>query len=78
MYAGYPIIWDSKIQYPITLSTNESEYIEISTALHEVIGIVNLLGNTKGSGFNVHTNNLKITCSTFEDNKSCIGISTTH
>ena len=43
IYAGWPIIWDSKMQYLIALSTTEAEYIIISTTLCEVIGIVNLL-----------------------------------
>ena len=40
--AGFPSIWKSKIQYITTLSTTEAEYIALSTALREVIGIIHL------------------------------------
>jgi hypothetical protein len=37
MYAGYPITWGSKMQTEIALSTTESEYRALSTAMQEVI-----------------------------------------
>ena len=43
MYSGCPIIWASKIQYLIALSTTEVDYIVLSTALCKVIRIINLL-----------------------------------
>ena len=78
MYSGCLIIWASKIQYLIVLSITESEYTELATAFCEVIGIFNILEELKGNGFNVHTNNTKATCHTFEVNKICIGIDTNH
>ena len=72
MYASCPIIWASKIQYFIALSTTEAEYIALSTTLLEVIEIVNLRKELKVNGFNVHTNTSKVTCCIFEDNKICI------
>ena len=42
-YAGCPILWKSKMQSLIALSTTEAEYIALSTALREVIAIINLL-----------------------------------
>ena len=56
IYDGCPIIWASKMQYWFALSTTEDEYIALSTVLSEVIGIVNLLEELKGNGFNIHTN----------------------
>ena len=43
MYAGCPIIWRSSMQKLVALSTTEAEYIELSSALREVIAIINLL-----------------------------------
>ena len=37
MYAGCPILWSSKLQSKISLSTTEAEYIALSQAVREVI-----------------------------------------
>ena len=66
------------MQYLITLSITEVEYITLPTALCEVIVILNLLEELKENSFNVHSSALKVTCCTFEDNKSCIYIETNH
>ena len=50
-YAGCPIIWKSKVQSLIALSTIEAEYIALSTALREVITIIRLLEDLKLQGF---------------------------
>ncbi len=78
MYAGCPIIWASKIQSLIALSTTEAEYIALSTALREVIAVMNLLQELQGQGFIFNTNVPTIKCKVFEDNKSCIEIATNH
>ena len=43
MYAGCPLVWASKLQTEVALSTAESEYIALSTALREVIPAMNLM-----------------------------------
>ena len=78
LYAGCPILWGSKMQTLIALSTTEAEYIALSTALREVIGIVNLMEELKGRGFNLSHSTPKVVCRTFEDNQSCIQIATNH
>ena len=78
LYAGCPIIWGSKMQQLIALSTTEAEYIALSTALRDVIHVIHLLEELQGHGFNIHHPTPKITCRTFEDNKSCIEIATNH
>jgi Reverse transcriptase (RNA-dependent DNA polymerase) len=40
---GVPICWGSKLQTEIALSTMEAEYIALSTATREVLGLQNLL-----------------------------------
>jgi hypothetical protein len=42
-YAACPLIWASKMQTEMALSTTEAEYISLSTALREVIPIIDLL-----------------------------------
>jgi hypothetical protein len=78
MYAGCPIIWASKMQPLIALSTTEAEYIALSSSLREVIGVMNLMTELKERKFNFHHPTPRIVCRTFEDNKSCIEIATNH
>ena len=42
-YSGCPILWTSKLQTEIALSTAEAEYIAISQAMRETIPLMNLL-----------------------------------
>jgi hypothetical protein len=43
MFAGYPLIWSSKLQTEIALSSTKAEYIALSTATREVIHLVDFL-----------------------------------
>lgn len=78
IYAGCPIVWASKMQPLIALSTTEAEYIALSTALREVIGIMNLVNELKQNKFDLLSDTPKMVCRTFEDNQSCIEIATNH
>ena len=40
---GCPVIWTSKLQTEIALSTAEAEYIALSQATREIIPLINLL-----------------------------------
>ncbi len=50
-YAGVPIIWASKLQTQIALSTTEAEYIALSCALRDVIPIMQVVNEVKKRGF---------------------------
>jgi hypothetical protein len=54
MYNNCPIIWASKLQTSVALSTCEAEYVTMSTALHEVIPLMRLL-NTIVDVWNIDT-----------------------
>ena len=43
LYAGWPIIWSSKLQTEIALYTAESEYIDMSQALCESLPVQQLV-----------------------------------
>ncbi len=43
MYAGCPLVWVSKLQTEVALSTTESEYIALSQAMRELIPLLGLL-----------------------------------
>lgn len=50
-YAGCPILWSSKLQSTIALSTTEAEYMAVSSAMHEMIYLLNLIDELRSSGF---------------------------
>ena len=43
MYANYPIIWASRIQTEIALSTTEAEYIALSKLMRGVLPFMNIM-----------------------------------
>ena len=43
MYANCPILWVSRLQTEIALSTAEAEYIALSQSLRDVISLITLL-----------------------------------
>jgi hypothetical protein len=73
-YAGCQIIWASKLQTEIALSTTESEYYALSTSLREVIPLINLLKEIKGHGINMYTKAPKIHYKVFEVNSGALEI----
>ncbi len=72
-YAGCPVLWTSKLQTEIALSTAEAEYIALSTAMREVIPFIYLLKELSFI-FELHLPEAKVHCKVFEDNRSCISI----
>ena len=78
MYAGCPILWASKLQSCIALSSTESEYYSLSTAIREVIPIMELAKEMKEHGFDVGTTEPKVHCKVFEDNSGALEIATVH
>ena len=77
-YAGCPILWKSKPQSITALSTTEAEYIALSSALREVIGIIHLLEDLNKEGLPIHCATPIVRCRTFEDNMSCLKMATNH
>ena len=71
LYANCLIIWSSKLQTEIALSTTESEYIALSQSLRDVLPLIDLLNELKGV-LPVSTISSKVHCTVFEDNVGCI------
>ena len=74
MYAGCLITWVSKMQTEIALSTTESEYIALSSAMREVILFLGLMKETAGL-FVLLTRDPVFCCTVWEDNEICITVS---
>ena len=72
-YAGCPILWKSKLQTEIALSTTESEYIALSQAMRDVIPMMALLLEINKL-IDLHIPKPEIHCKVFEDNNSCIAV----
>jgi len=78
MYAGCPILWGSRLQSLIALSSTEAEYYALSTATREVIPVMELAKEMKQLGFDVGTTEPKVHCKVFEDNSGALEIATVH
>ena len=75
-YAGCPVMWSSKLQTEIALSTAEAEYIALSSAMRETIPLMSLLTEIS-CVFELHNPNPKVLCQIYEDNESCIAMAKT-
>jgi len=68
-YAGCPMIWASKMQTEIALSSTEAEYIALSQSMREVLPIMWLLEEAQKKGIKVNAKPCKVHCKVFEDNE---------
>jgi hypothetical protein len=76
-FRNIPVLWKSKIQTEIALSTMESEYIALSTAMRSLVHLRALLFEI-GQHHNVSVKQRMSTISTvFEDNQACHILATT-
>ena len=69
LYAGAPILWVSKLQTEIALSTTEAEYIALSHSMRDLIPTKNLL-HELAVFFNIPAPDIVTSCTVFEDNAS--------
>ena len=74
LLAGCPIIWASKLQSQIALSTTEAEYIALSMSLRDTIPVMNLLKELKARNFCIVSTTTNVHCTAFEDNNGALEI----
>jgi hypothetical protein len=72
MYANCPILWASKLQTFITLSTTEAEYVALSSVLRETIVIMNFLKEIEEKGIVEVSHVPDVYCKVFEDNSGAL------
>ncbi len=70
-YAGCPVLWSSKLQTEIALSTAEAECIALSSAMREVIPFMCLIKELPFI-IELHLPDPQVHCKVFEDNGSSI------
>ena len=71
-FAVCPIVWTSKMQTEIALSTTEAEYIALATAMCDVIPLRALLNELNSNGLIPTFGKTSVQCTIFEDNASCL------
>ena len=70
MIGNTPVIWQSKLRSEISLSTFESEYIALSTALRDLMPFKNLMEISLGIGLCPHIIS-SVNSAIWEDNAAC-------
>jgi hypothetical protein len=75
--AGCPIVFFSKLQTEIALSSTESEYVALSQSLREVLPLMELVTELKTAGFDVPGANPQVHCTAFEDNNGALEMAQT-
>ena len=78
MMAGCLVMWASKLQTQITLSSCESEYICLSQSLREVILMMAFVQELKDWEYIEDYMRPKVHCKSFEDNSGCVEMATVH
>ncbi len=71
-FAKCPIIWSSKLQMEISLSTTEAEYIALSQAAWETLPILSLAREAAQRGLIQDEEKPIIQCKMFEDNQGAV------
>jgi hypothetical protein len=71
-YAGCPIVWASKLQPEVALSSSESEYAALSASLREVIHLMQLVAEAKDLGWETFVGKPTVHCKVFEDNSGAL------
>jgi hypothetical protein len=73
-YAGCPMLWASKMQTEIALSSTEAEYIALSQSMREILPLMWLLEEVQARGIKVNAKPCKVHCRVFKDNEWAIEI----
>jgi hypothetical protein len=76
-FCGCPIVWASKLQTEFCLSSTESEYVSLSTALREVLPLIAILEEMKANGIISKSYIPKVFCKLFEDNSGALEMART-
>ena len=71
-YASCPIIWASKLQSQVALSTTEGEYIAMSMALRDAIPLMELIHEMRERKFDIINTQPYVYCKVFKDNSGAL------
>ena len=71
-YANCPIIWCLKLQSTIALSITETEYMALSMAMHEILFLMNLIGEIRCYSIDLTGTKPTIKCNVYKGNSGAI------
>jgi hypothetical protein len=71
-YAGCPLLWLSKLQTEITLSSTKAKYIALSQPMCNLLPIQALFQEIQDNGFELDLPKPTVHCTVFEDNVGAI------
>jgi hypothetical protein len=77
-FAACPIVWISKLQSQIALSTTEAEYISLSQSLRDAIPLMQLIKEMNGLGITTYSEVPRVYCKAFEDNSGALEMAKVH
>ena len=75
-FMGCPILWVSKLQTEIALSTTEAEYIALSQTMRDVIPLMTIIEELS-EALNIKKEKPKMFCTVFEDNNEALKLAKT-
>ena len=72
-YVECPLLWCSKLQTEIALSTTEAEYIELNLVMRKAICFLELTKEVTFI-FDINLPNPEVFCKLFKENQICIAV----
>jgi hypothetical protein len=72
LYASCPVIWASKLQTEIALSTTEEEFLATSTATCKVLPLMELIQEMQVHGCELQETTPHLHCRVFKDNSGAV------
>ena len=72
MYAGCPLVWGSRLQREVALSSTEAEYNAILESMRDVLHLMQLVKDISRTGLAVAVAPPKVHCKIFEDNSGAL------
>ena len=76
-FCNCPLIWASRLQTEIALSTTKAEFVALSAALREAIPLIDLIQEAQQRGVLIPKHKPKFFCRVFEDNSGTYELATT-
>ena len=71
-FSGCPLIWTSKLQTMIGLSTTECEYMALSEALRATLPLMDMVDELRAQGICIYSSVPRVFCKAFEDNSGAL------